>query len=196
MVTTEDVKKLRDATGISVMQCKKALEEAGGDAQKAMVILEKQAGAAAAKKGDRDLGSGVVASYIHGEGVVGSMVELSCETDFVAKNEEFKDLAYEIAMQVAATNPEFLREEDVSETDKQKAREVFEKEVEEAGKPANMREKIINGKLDSYFEDKILLKQPYIKDDKKTISDLIAEAVQKFGERTEIRRFVRFSTND
>jgi elongation factor Ts len=194
MVTTDEIKKLRDATGVSVMQCKKALEEADGDMDKALVILRKQAGAAALKKGDRELGSGTIACYLHGEGSVGAMVELSCETDFVSKNEDFKALAYEIAMQVAASNPEFLKKEEVTDEAMAKAKEVFTKEV--ADKPADMQEKILEGKLSSYFKDKILLEQSFIKDEGRTISDLISDAVQKFGERTEIRRFVRFSLKD
>jgi elongation factor Ts len=194
MVTTDEIKKLRDATGVSVMQCKKALEEADGDMDKALVILRKQAGAVALKKGDRELGSGTIACYLHGEGTVGAMVELSCETDFVSKNEDFKALAYEIAMQVAASNPEFLKKEEVTDEAMAKAKEVFTKEV--ADKPADMQEKILEGKLNAYFKDKILLEQSFIKDEGRTIADLISEAVQKFGERTEIRRFVRFSVKD
>lgn len=190
-ITTEDIKKLRDETGVSVMQCKKALEEAGGDAGKALVILRKQASASAEKKSDRELGAGTIASYIHGEGAVGAMVELSCETDFVSKNEEFKKLAYEIAMQIAATNPEFLTADEIPEEAMTKAKEVFAEEVKD--KPEDLKEKILAGKLDAYFQEKILLNQPYIKDDSKTIGNLIEEAVQKFGERTEIRRFARFS---
>lgn len=191
MITTEEIKKLRDQTGISIMQCKKALEEAEGDSKKALVILQKQSSASASKKADRSLGAGIIQAYIHGEGSVGSMVELSCETDFVAKNEEFKQLAYDIAMHIAASNPEFLREDDISEEDKASAKEVFAKEAE--GKPEEVKEKIISGKLDAYFKEKTLINQTFIKNPEKTINNLIEEAVQKFGEKTEVTRFSRFS---
>lgn len=147
-ITTEEIKALRDQTGLSVMECKKALEEAEGDKEKALSILKSKGAAIQAKKGDRTLGAGAVASYIHASGTVGVLVELSCETDFVAKNPEFKAVAYDIAMHIAAMNPETPEE---------------------------------------------LLEQPFIKDTSRTINDLVAGAVQKFGERTEIGRFVRFA---
>lgn len=173
------------------MQCKKALEEAGGDAEKAVIMLRKASGDAAAKKSGRTLGAGVVASYIHGAGAVGAMCELLCETDFVARNEEFQKIAYELAMQIAATNPEFLNTDDISEKDAKKAKEVFTEEVKD--KPENMQEKILQGKLDSFFKDKVLMTQNYIKNPEKVISDLVKEATQKFGERVEIGRFARFA---
>lgn len=192
-ITTDDIKALRGKTGISVMQCKRALEEAGGDMEKAFVILRKKSGAAAAQKAERILKSGAVASYIHAGGAVGAMVELLCETDFVGRNEEFRKLAYEIAMQVAATAPEFLESRDIRDEDTRTAREVFEKEAED--KPADIQKKIIEGKLLSYFKEKVLLTQSYIKDPEKTVEDLVKEATQKFGERIEIGRFSRFSLN-
>ncbi len=190
-ITTEQIKELRDSTGISIMQCKKALEEAGGDMDKARILLEKQSKAVAAKKGDRTLGAGVVASYIHNTGTVGTLVELSCETDFVAKNEDFKKLAYDIAMHVAAAAPEFLNKEDIDENATKKATEVFTEELE--GKPEEMKEQILKGKLDSYFGEKILLEQKFIKNPEVTIQAMLDGAVQKFGEKTEITRFVRFA---
>lgn len=192
MITTEQVKELRDKTGLSIMQCKKALEEAGGDIEKAIVILRKASGGVASKKSDRTLGAGVVASYIHSGGSVGAIVELSCETDFVAKNEEFKAIAYDIAMQVAATDPQFLKMEDITPESKKSAMEVFSAEVE--GKPEDMKEKILEGKLNSYFGERTLLEQDFIKNPELKVKDLVTGAVQKFGERIEVRRFVRFST--
>jgi elongation factor Ts len=192
MITTEQVKELRDRTGLSIMQCKKALEETGGDMDKAIVILQKKSGDVASKKSDRTLGAGAVQSYIHGTGSVGAIVELSCETDFVAKNEEFKAIAYDIAMQVAATNPQFLKMEDVTPEIKKSAEEVFKTELE--GKPEDMKPKILEGKLNAYFGEQVLLDQPFIKNGDLKIKDLITGATQKFGERIEIRRFVRFST--
>lgn len=192
-ITTEQIKELRDATGVSVMQCKKALEEAGGDQEKAKIALQKQSKAAASKKADRELGAGTVASYIHAGGAVGSMVELACETDFVSKNEEFQKLAYDIAMHVAASAPEFLKREEVSEEEESKVKEVFKKDVE--GKPADIQDKIMQGKLDAHFDEKVLLRQKFIKDPERRISDLVESGVQKFGERIEIVRYARFSVN-
>jgi elongation factor Ts len=195
MVTTEQVKELRNKTGVSIMQCKRALEEANGDADKAAILLRKESSAIASKKADRELGSGVVQAYIHSNGAVGAMIELDCETDFVAKNEDFKKLAYDIAMHVAASDPQFLKSEDITEDDKTKVREVFEKEVEENsnGKSDEIKEKMLNGKMDAYFGEKVLLEQKFIKDSNITISQLVEQAVQKFGEKTEISRFVKFA---
>jgi elongation factor Ts len=191
----DQIKALRDETGVAVMQCKKALEEAGGDMEKARMALRKKSGEIAAKKGDRTLGAGAVASYIHANGTVGAMVELSCETDFVAKNEEFKKLAYEIAMHVAAINPKYRVLEDITEEDRAKAKSFFEEEVEKtmAGKPDAIKEKALTGKLDTYFAEQVLVKQPYVKDPNITIEGLIQGAVQKFGEKTEVTRFSRFA---
>mgnify|MGYP001569099354 FL=1 len=189
-ISTEIVKQLRDRTGISVMQCRKALEEAEGDIEKAEVILRKRSAGAAEKKADRELGAGAIGSYMHGADI-GAMVLLSCETDFVARNEEFPVLAREIAMQVAATNPTYLNDAEISEEARTAAMAVFTAEV--ADKPADMQEKILAGKMQSYFRDMVLMEQPYIKDESKTIRDLLAEASQKFGERVEVSKFARFS---
>ena len=199
MITTEQIKQLRDQTGISVMQCKKALEEGGGDAEKAKILLRKRGADAAEKKSDRTLGAGVIAAYIH-NGAVGALVELSCETDFVARNEEFRKLAYELAMQVAASNPQFVRTEEVTDEAKRVAREVFAKEMAglpaQAGKPQALQDKILQGKLDAYFADKILLEQPFIKNPETTIQTLISNAIQKFGEKIDIARFARFAVGN
>lgn len=189
-ITTELVKQLRDRTGISVMQCRKALEESEGDIEKAEVLLRKRSAGAAEKKSDRELGAGAIGSYLHGT-EIGAMVLLSCETDFVARNDEFPQLAREIAMQVAATNPTYLTSDDISEEVRTAALAVFTAEV--ADKPEDMREKILDGKMQSYFRDMVLMEQPFIKDESKTIRTLIEEASQKFGERVEITKFTRFS---
>ena len=194
MVTIEDVKKLRDATGISVMQCKTALEEANGDFEKAKIILQKKGSVIAQKKTGRQLGAGTVEAYIHNTKNVGVMVILSCETDFVAKNEEFTALAHDIAMHIAAQNPLYLKSEDITPEAMQKAKEVFLKDI--ADKPKEMQEKILQGKIESYFKDKVLLQQAFIKDPSLTIQSLIDTATQKFGERTEVTQFARFSTRD
>ncbi len=192
-ISTEQIKELRDLTAVSVMQCKKALEEAGGDMEKAKIILRKVSKTAADKKADRDLGAGAVEAYIHTGGTVGALVELNCETDFVARNEDFKALAREIAMHVAALAPEYLRAEDIKEEDKVKARELFNEEA--SGKPEDMRAKIVEGKLASYFAEKVLLDQAFVKNPDITIQSMIQSATQKFGERVEIGRFARFAIN-
>jgi elongation factor Ts len=189
-VTTDQIKELRRMTGVSVMQCKKALEEAEGDMEKAKIILQKLSSKAASKKSDRTLGAGTIATYLHPGGNVGVLVELQCETDFVSKNEEFLILARDIAMQVAATNPEYVNSDEINEESKQKAVEVFQKDAE--GKPEDIAKKIIEGKLASYFKEKTLLDQDYIKDTDKTISEVVEEAVQKFGEKIQIARISRF----
>ena len=172
------------------MQCKKALEEAGGDKEKALVILREKSGELAAKKGDRTFGAGTIQAYVHSTGNVAALVELVCETDFVSGNDEFKALARDIAMHVTASNPKFLKKEDIDENARAVAREVFMKEVE--GKPKEMQEKILEGKLSTYFGEMVLMNQPFIKNPDMTIEALIAGAVQKFGEKIDIARFVRF----
>jgi len=193
-ITTEQIKELRDETGVSVMQCKKALEEAGGDLEKAKIILRKISKQSADKKSGRNLGAGTVASYIHSNGSVGAMVELLCETDFVARNDDFKAIAKDIAMHITALAPEYLKIEEVKEEDKTRARELFEKDID-ASKPKEMRDKIMEGKLSSYFGEKVLLEQAFIKNPEISIRALVEQATQKFGERTEIGRFARFSIN-
>lgn len=173
------------------MQVKKALEETNGDAEKALDLLKKKSKDVAAKKSDRTFGAGTVASYIHANGAVGVLVELVSETDFVSNNEEFKRLAYDIAMHIAATTPEFVHMDHVSDTVKSGAKELFVKELE--GKPANLHEKILEGKLASYFKERVLMDQPFIKNPDQTIADLINEAIHKFGEKIEVRRFARYS---
>lgn len=191
MITIETVKELRDQTGVSIMQCKKALEEAGGNIKKAKVILQKKGSTIAANKADRTLGSGVIQAYVHTTNDMAAVVVLFCETDFVAKNKEFIKLAYDIAMHVAASSPEFNSRDEITEDDKKTAKEVFKKEIE--GKSEKLKDQILKGKLDSYFEDKILLEQHFIKDPERTIQDLIDSATQKFGEKIVISRFGRFS---
>ncbi|MBI2109507.1 MAG: elongation factor Ts [Parcubacteria group bacterium] len=193
MVSTDQVKELRDKTGISVMQCKKALEDAGGDMNKALEMLKAKGAEIASKKSARALKAGAVASYVHSNNAVGAMVLLSCETDFVARNEEFKTLAYDIAMHITAMSPEFVSAKDITTKHREKARELFNKEVDESGKPSEIKEKMLAGKIGTYFKERTLLDQQFIKDGEKTISDLITNAIQKFGENIEVAQFVRFS---
>ncbi len=193
MATTEEIKQLRDLTGVSIMQCKKALEEAGGDMEKAKVILRKASAAIAAKKADRELGAGVAAAYTHAGGAVVGAIVLACETDFFSKNEEFSKLAYDIAMHVAAMKPQFKSRDEVQENDIAAAKSVFEGEV--ANVPEDKREKALQGKLDSYLKDRVLMDQPFVKDGAVTIGELITQASQKFGEKVEIVRMERLSVH-
>lgn len=191
MATTEEIKQLRDATGVSVMQCKKALEEAGGDLEKAIVILRKIAAAGAGKKADRELAAGVAAAYTHAGGQVVGAIVLACETDFVSRNPEFQQIAYDIAMHVAAMRPEFITKEQVKEDDIAKAREVFTQEA--ANVKEEMRAKVIDGKLEAFIKEKVLLDQPFVKDGDITVRQLIEGGVQKFGEKIEVVRMERLA---
>ncbi len=191
IITAETVKLLRNKTGISVMECKKALEEGGGDIDKALLVLSRRSADIAKKKSDRVLAAGVVATYIHNNGQIGAMVLLSCETDFVSKNEEFMALARNIAMHITATRPLFLRREQVGEAELVAMRNLFMPDV--IGKPENLKEQILTGKVNSRLKELVLLEQSYIKDDSKTIADLLSTAGQKFGERIEISKYSCFS---
>lgn len=191
MATTELIKQLRDETGVSIMQCKRALEEAGDDIEKAKVALRKISAQVAAKKSDRELGSGAVQTYVHAGNRVAGVVVLACETDFVAKNEEFVKLAYDIAMHVAAIAPEFISRAEVTDEATAAARAVFEGEA--ADKPEDMRTKIVEGKMDAFLKEKVLLEQPFVKNPDSTIQGLLDEATQKFGERIEVAEITRFA---
>jgi elongation factor Ts len=190
-ITSAQIKELRDMTGISVMQCKKALEEAGGDMEKAVIILKKKRSEAADKKSDRELGAGAVGHYVHNTNEVAALVLLACETDFVSKNQEFVQLAREVAMQVAATNPAYVSKDQIPAEALKKAEEVFATEV--ADKPAEMQAKILEGKMNSYFKEQILMEQDFIKNPDVTIGDMIKGAVQKFGENVSIAQISRIS---
>jgi len=191
MITNEQIKNLRDQTGVSVMQCKKALEEAKGDAEKALLILRKKSGDIAAKKKDRSLDAGAIAAYVHSNAAIGALVELLSETDFVSNNEEFRRIAYDIAMHITAANPEFLKRSDVPENELKKASELFADEIKD--KPAAIRDKILEGKLNAHFKERVLLEQTFIKNQDLTIQEVVDAAIQKFGEKIAIGRFARFS---
>jgi len=190
-IKQSQLKELRDKTGISVMQCKKALEEAEGDMDKAVIILKKKRSEAADKKSDRELGAGAVGVYVHNTNEVAATVLLACETDFVSKNEEFIALAREIAMHVAATNPKVISTEELPADAIEKAKEVFAPELE--GKPEDMKAKIMEGKLASYFKEQVLLEQDFVKNPEQTISEMVSGAVQKFGENVSIAQIARVS---
>lgn len=191
-IPAEKVKKLRDQTRVSVMKCKEALEEADGDFDEAVTILAEKSDEAAKKKAGRDLGAGIVASYIHNNNTVGAMVELLSETDFVARNEDFQELAYQIAMHVAAMNPQYVSRDDIPEDELKEMREEFAEEFSD--KPEDVREDIVDGKLDSHLEKIVLLEQSYIKDEDKTIEDLLHEATQTFGENVSMGDISRIAT--
>lgn len=190
-ITSAQLKELRDHTGISVMQCKKALEEAGGDMEKAIIILKRKRSEAAEKKSDREIGAGAVGVYVHNTNEVAAMVLLGCETDFVSKNEEFVALARDIAMHVAAVSPKYISKDQIDESTLTKAREVLLAEVKD--KPAEMQEKILTGKMDSYFKEQVLMEQPFVKNPDLTISEMISGAVQKFGENVTVVKIERLS---
>lgn len=192
-ISMDEVKKLRDLTGISIMQCKKALEEAGGDMEKAQIALRKKAASDASKKGDRAFGAVCSAAYIHQNGKVGSMVQLVCETDFVAQNPDFVALANDIAVHIAGMNPEFIKEEDISADVREKYMAVFLEEAEKSGKPAEIQAKIAEGKWSEFLAGSVLMNQKFLKDDSKTIANLLEGAIQKFGENTSIAKFSRFA---
>ena len=190
-ITTEIIKQLRDATGVSIMQCKKALEEVGGDMEKAKIVLRKQSVSAANKKADRTLGAGVASAYTHAGGSVVAAIVLACETDFVSKNEAFGKLAYDIAMHIAAMDPIWKDRSEVTAADTEAARAVFQKEV--ADLPEASRKKALDGKLEKFVGERSLLDQSFIKDPSRTVRGLLEEAVQKFGEKIEVVRFERLS---
>ncbi|MEO2082969.1 MAG: translation elongation factor Ts [Desulfurobacteriaceae bacterium] len=191
-ITTQMIKELREKTGAGIVDCKKALQEAGGDIEKAVEILRRKGAAKAAKKAERATAEGAIFSYIHAGGKVGVLVELNCETDFVAKNETFKELGHEIAMQVAAMAPEYVSREEVPAEVVEKEKEILRQQAISEGKPEHIVEKIVEGRLSKFFSEKCLLDQPWIKDDSKTIKDLITDYITKLGENIKVRRFVRF----
>ncbi|MCA9366430.1 elongation factor Ts [Candidatus Kaiserbacteria bacterium] len=190
-ISSTQIKELRDQTGISVMQCKKALEEADGDMAKALVILKKKRSEAAEKKSDRELGAGTIGVYVHNTNEVAAFVKLASETDFVSKNEEFVKLANDIAMHVAAMNPKYIARDEVDAEAMEAAKAVFAEEVKD--KPAEMQEKIMEGKLAAYFKDQILLEQPFVKNPDMTIGEMVSGAVQKFGENVTLVEVQRMS---
>ncbi|MFN3692543.1 MAG: elongation factor Ts [Candidatus Paceibacteria bacterium] len=190
-ITSAQLKELRDQTGISVMQCKRALEEAGGDMEKAVIILKRKRSEAAEKKSDREIGAGAVGVYVHNTNEVAAMVLLGCETDFVAKNSEFVALARDIAMHVAAVSPKYISKAEIGESQIEKAKEVLLAEIKD--KPADMQEKILAGKMDSYFKEQVLMEQAFVKNPETTIAEMISGAVQKFGENITIVKIERLS---
>lgn len=191
-VSTEQIKELREKTGAGMMDCKRALEDSGGDMQGAIEILRKKGAATAAKRADKETNQGVVEAYIHAGGRIGAMVEVNCETDFVAKTPDFKSLAHDIAMQIAAMSPQYVTREQVGSAVIQKELEIYKTQAQNEGKPGPIAEKIAQGRLEKFYQEICLMEQSFIKDSGKTIKDLLDEATAKVGERISIRRFVRY----
>ncbi|MGB9694382.1 MAG: translation elongation factor Ts [Caldisericaceae bacterium] len=192
----ERVKELRARTGAGISDCNKALADSNGDIEKAIEILREKGIAKAVKKSGRETNQGVVTAYIHPGDQLGVLVEVNCETDFVARTPEFKALASDIALQIAASSPEYVSREDVDEETLAKEKEIYTKQLEEEKKPANVIEKIVQGKIETFFKEHCLLEMPYIKDESHTIEELIKEYIAKFGENITVRRFSRFKVGE
>jgi elongation factor Ts len=197
-IRAEDVKRLREATGAPMMECKKALEEANGDFEQAIVILRKRGQASAAKKAGRSASQGLVGSYIHPGAQIGVMVEVNCESDFVARTDDFQNLVHDLAMQICATDPRFIRKEDVSADALEREKEILRAQAAESGKPADVVERIVEGRLGKFYEENCLYEQHFIKDQtgNTTIRELIESKIAKLGENVAVRRFARFKVGD
>ncbi len=197
-VSADVVKKLREISGAPMMECKKALEEAGGDMEKAFTVLRKRGQATAAKKASRTTSEGSVGCYVHAGGKIGVMVEVNCESDFVARNEEFQQLVHDVAMQICATDPRFIRKEEVSADVLEREREVLRSQAAATGKPEAVINRIVDGKLEKFYEDNCLYEQHFIKDltGSSTVRELIASKIAKFGENITVSRFSRFKVGE
>ena len=195
-ITAQMVKEIRDRTGAPFIDCKKALEEVSGDFDKAIEILKIKGVAKAAKKIGRETPEGIITSYIHAGGKIGVLVEINCETDFVARNDEFQAFSKEVAMQIAAGNPRYISREDIPEAELAKEKEIMKAQVIESGKPANIADKIAEGKIEKFYEEVCLVDQVYIRDTKLKINDLLQALIAKIGENIKIRRFVRFQLGE
>jgi len=192
MISIEIIKQLREETGVSISECKKALEKTNGDLEKAKEILRKWGEEVAEKKSSRQTGQGIIESYIHPNKKVGVLLDIRCESDFVAKSKDFQDLSHEICLQIAAMNPLFIKEEDISEDLINKEKEIYKEQLKDSNKPEKIIEEIIEGKLKKYKERVSLLSQLWIKDEEKTINDLMNEYISKLGENILIKRFTRY----
>ncbi|MDD2554744.1 MAG: translation elongation factor Ts [Syntrophaceticus sp.] len=196
MIKAELVKELRERTGSGIMDCKKALQESGGDMEKAIVYLRERGLAVAAKKAGRVTGEGLVESYIHAGGKIGVLIEVNCETDFVAKTDDYHTLCKELAMQVAAANPTYVGRSDVPQETIDAEKSVLEIQARNDGKPEKVIEKIVNGRIEKFYKDICLLEQPYIRDSEKIVQDLVSEYIAKLGENIVVNRFCRFKLGE
>jgi elongation factor Ts len=192
VISSDVVKKLRDKTGAGMMDCKVALTETKGDMELAIEFLRKKGAAVAAKRADRETNQGVVEAYIHAGGRIGALVELNCETDFVAKTPGFKQLAHDIAMQVAAMTPQYVSRDQIPQAVIEKELEIYKEQAQNEGKPAQFAEKISQGRLEKFYQETVLIEQSFIKDSGKTIKDIIDEETAKVGEKITVRRFLRY----
>lgn len=195
-VTTEMIKNLRERTGAGMMDCKTALLETKGNVDEALDYLRKKGLASAAKKSDRSTSEGLISSYIHAGGKIGVLIEVNCETDFVARNDQFQDLVKDLALQVAAANPQYVKREDVPVEIKEKERSFFMEQTRELKKPENVLEKIVDGKMDKYLADICLIEQTFVKDPEKKIGDLLTQSIAKIGENITVKRFARFELGE
>lgn len=191
-ISSDSVKELREKTGAGIMDCKRALADAGGDLEKAIDILRQKGLSAAAKKASRETKEGVIGSYIHGGGRIGVLVEVNCETDFVARNSEFQELVKDIAMQIAAANPSYVSREDVPEPVLDKERGIYKVLAKESGKPEHVLDKIVEGKIEKFYIDACLLEQVFIKDPSVSINEMIKQKIVKTGENISVKRFTRY----
>ncbi|MGH2685517.1 MAG: translation elongation factor Ts [Actinomycetota bacterium] len=193
-ISAEQVRRLREITGAGMMDCKRALEETGGDLEQAQALLREKGLAAAAKRSGKTASEGVVEAYIHGGGSMGVLVEVNCETDFVANTDEFRQLAKDIALQVAGYDPWWISRDDVPPEVVAQERKIYETQAREQGKPDNVIDKIVDGKLESFYREQVLLEQPFFRDEskKQTVAERIAEVVSKVNEKIDVRRFARF----
>ena len=195
-VTANLVKELREKSGAGMMDCKKALAEAGGDMQRAFDLLRQKGLAAAAKKADRVASDGAVGAYVHAGGKIGVLVEINCETDFVARTTEFQTLLKDIAMQIAAVNPRCVRREEVTVADLDKEKEIYRQQALGSGKPEKVIDKIVEGKIDKFYSEVCLLEQAFIKDQDKKVVDVINDAIARLGENIQVRRFARYNLGE
>ncbi len=195
-ITAAMIKELRGATAAGVLDCKKALEASDGDFEKAKAYLRKKGLAAAAKKASRAAEEGLIEAYIHAGSRVGALIELNCETDFVANTEAFKDLAHDLAMQIVATKPLHLIPEDIPPDVLEEEKNIYRTQARDTGKPERIVERIVEGKLQKYYQDVCLMKQPFIKGDEQTVQDILTETIAKLGENIVVRRFVRFELGE
>lgn len=195
-VSASAVKELRERTGAGMLDCKKALDETGGDIDKAIALLREKGLSAAASKAGRIATEGVVESYIHGGGRIGVLVEINCETDFVGKTDQFKEFARDIAMHIAAANPKYVRREEVPTEELEKEKEILKAQALNEGKPEKIVEKMVEGRINKYYEEYCLLEQSFIKDPDKTIDQLLNEKISTIGENISIRRFARFELGE